>query len=151
MYKSAINNVLNKLIDHEAEIKKVLCSIESTATADDEFKSAVNCLKGAEEKEGAYWGDNVDTFAAFMAVNQPLYGLILGLLSSFALCSQSMRFFAWRKTFLTSILRLLSDRNSWISMSASRTLCTSLVSTKMPKRFRQLPKTMLSLCSPAPV
>ena len=52
-------------------------------TAEDEYICAMNCLKGAET-ESAYWGDHVEMFAAFMAVNQPLYGLILGLMSSLA-------------------------------------------------------------------
>ena len=61
-----------------------LLKVESFATAEDEYSCAIKCLEHAEE-EAAYWGDNnIEIFAAFMAVNQPLYGLSLGLLSSLA-------------------------------------------------------------------
>lgn len=84
MYEKSINNVLEKLNAHEEEIMKVLLSIESRDTAADEFMCAVNCLNGAQ-KESAYWGENgINTFASFMAVNLPLFGLTLGLLSSLA-------------------------------------------------------------------
>lgn len=84
MYEKSINNVLEKLNAHEEEIMKVLLSIESRDTAEDEFLCAVNCLNGAQ-KESAYWGENgINTFASFMAVNLPLFGLTLGLLSSLA-------------------------------------------------------------------
>ena len=84
MYMKSLNNVREKLVANKENIMDVLCSIETRSTAEMEFRSALDCLEGAE-KESAYWGDNnIKIFAAFMAVNQPLYGLILGLMSSLA-------------------------------------------------------------------
>lgn len=84
MYRKSINHVLEKLTAHEDEIMKVLLRIESRYTAEDEFACALKCMNGAM-KESAYWGENgINTFASFMAVNLPLFGLTLGLLSSLA-------------------------------------------------------------------
>lgn len=84
MYTNSINNVRANLITYKKEIMNVLLSIESHATAEDEFACAVNCLNGCK-KESVYWGENgINTFASFMAVNLPLFGLTLGLLSSLA-------------------------------------------------------------------
>lgn len=84
MYMKSLNNVREKLVANKENIMDVLCSIEPRSTAEDEFKCAVNCLNGYQ-KERAYWGENsVDIFASFMAVNLPLFGLALGLMSSLA-------------------------------------------------------------------
>lgn len=84
MYNAAIDHVLDKLSFYKAEVMRELLKVESFVTAEDEYGCAVKCLTHADE-ESAYWGDNgIEMFAAFMAVNQPLYGLILGLMSSLA-------------------------------------------------------------------
>lgn len=112
MYKKPINNIYAKLIANKEKIMEVLCSIETRHTAEIEFQSAVDCLKGAE-MESAYWGDNgINTFAAFMAVNQPLYGLVLGLMSSLAAKETYIRPATDTRhvvTALNEILRLEDD------------------------------------------
>lgn len=84
MYNAAVNHMVEKLSFRKEEVMRELLKVESFATAEDEYGCAIKCLEHAEE-EAAYWGDNnIEMFAAFMAVNQPLYGLILGLMSSLA-------------------------------------------------------------------
>lgn len=83
MYQSDIQKVLSELEVHRNRILAILQRIESYTTAINEYENAVKCLENGD-LESNFWGHNVKRFAYFMAVNQPLYGLILALMASMA-------------------------------------------------------------------
>ena len=89
----AISDVVNELItclsSRDNELIEILCENEPMATAEDEVIRSIKYLKYFKEKQEQYISDKkLESACCYLPLNQPLYSLILNVLTASFVCKR---------------------------------------------------------------